>query len=166
MTAAGRSITQDYLATEVMTASPQKLRLMLIEAAIRQAQRAKQHWSQGRVEDATEAIIRCQLVVTELLAGVNREAPNGLAPKIVAVYMFLCRTLVEANLQRSEEKLDHVLEVLEVERETWRLVCHRQGASSAAGQALTTVPAPAKTALPAAPGFPAAGESARFSIRA
>jgi len=38
------SAHESYLVTEVMTATPQKLQLMLIDAAIRSAEKARRLW--------------------------------------------------------------------------------------------------------------------------
>ena len=129
----------DYLTTEVMTASPQKLRLMLIEAALRFAMRARQGWSENRGEEASEAMIRCQQIVCELLAGLNAEPGTQAEPsadpelirRIAGIYMFIYRSLIHAQLHRDEVKLGEAISVLEIERETWRQVCAGAGGEQA-----------------------------------
>jgi len=121
------SARENYLATEVMTATPQKLQLMLIEAAIRSAQMARQKWHDEKDDEACESLIHAQQVVGEMLASLNREVAPELVEKVAAVYIFVFRSLMEANQQRSEEKLDDALRVLEIERETWRQVCEKLG---------------------------------------
>lgn len=114
-----------YIETEVMTASPQKLQLMLIEAALRNAKRAKAHWQAGEEEEACEVLIKAQRVMGELLGGLNREASPQLVGKIASVYVFVFRNLMEAALERDVEKIDGAIKVLEVEQETWRQVCQK-----------------------------------------
>jgi flagellar protein FliS len=121
----------DYLYTEVMTATPQKLQLMLIEAALRSAHQARQHWAQEREEAASLALMRSQNILTELLATLNPHSDELVEQRVVASYMFVYRSLIAANLQHSEDQLDAALRVLEVERETWRLVCSDLGSSGA-----------------------------------
>jgi len=121
------SATEDYLATEVMTAAPQKLQLMLIEAAIRSAERARQNWRDGNNEAAMEALCHAQKVVSELLSGLNREVDPKLVGKVASVYLFIFRSLAEAGYQHDEKKLDDALRVLNMERETWRLLCEKLG---------------------------------------
>lgn len=119
-----------YLETEVMTAAPQKLQLMLIEAAIRQGKRARELWNEARDDQddsAGDALIRCQQIVTELLCGLNPEQDKELVRRVASIYLFVFRSLTEAHLQRDEQKLADALEVLEVERETWREVCQKLG---------------------------------------
>jgi flagellar protein FliS len=121
------SACENYLATDVMTATPQKLQLMLIEAAIRSAERARDRWQAGEHGQADAALIHAQQIVGELLAGLNREADADLVKKVASVYLFVFRTLMEANHERDETKLNDALRVLEVERETWRRVCEQWG---------------------------------------
>lgn len=121
------SATDRYLETEVLTATPQKLQLMLIDAAIRSTQRAARHFEAGKPDEAGEALVHAQQVVTELLAGINRDANVPLARKMAAVYLFVFRGLVDAG--RDRKKLDDVLRVLGIERETWRRVCRETGSA-------------------------------------
>lgn len=130
------SVTERYLETEVMTAPPQKLHLMLIEGAIRTTQKGKELMLADEHEEACETLIRAQRIVTEMLTGLNRDADAALARKFAAVYLFVFRSLMEANARRNPDKLDDALRVLRVERETWRQVC---GAS--ASERDTAVPA-------------------------
>ena len=115
----------EYLATEVLTASPQKLQLMLIDAAIRAAGQAQSLWTGDRTESVTRAILKCQSLVAQLIAGLvpNHESP--LVQRVITVYEFVHRTLVMAHRQRDPRRLADVLAVLEIERETWRQVCEQ-----------------------------------------
>ena len=119
--------TKTYLAAEVMTAPPQKLQLMLIDAAIRSAERARAMWRAGEHEEAGEALVHAQEVIGEMLAGLNQEAAPNLIKKVASVYVFVFRSLVEANLHRDQQKLDDAIRVLRTERDTWRQVCEKLG---------------------------------------
>ena len=134
------SARQNYLTNDVMTATPQKLQLMLIEAAIRFARRARQLWQAGEDEQASEALNRAQEVVGEMLAGLNREVDADLVSKVASVYLYLFRSLMEANHERDEKKLNDALRVLETERETWRQVCQQLGSRKDPQQPATTLP--------------------------
>jgi len=118
---------EEYFSTQVMTAAPQRLQLMLIEAAIQAARRAQTQAEQGWDHEVSGAIQRSQAIVVQLLAGmaVNREVP--LVEKDAAVYSFIYRRLVDANLHRSVPMLNDALSILEIERETWRQVCDQRG---------------------------------------
>ncbi len=117
------NLQQEYLINEVYTAPPQKLQLMLIEAAIRSVQRAKILWAAGVDGDAGEAILKAQEIVTQLITGACTDEPTELARRVRAIYTFIFRTLVSAHVHRDENKLNEAIRVLEVERETWQQVC-------------------------------------------
>ena len=121
------SARDDYLTTEVMTAPPQKLQLMLIDTAIRSAERARAKWRENKEEEALEALIHAQRVVSEMLAGLNAEVDPELAERVASVYTFVFRNLMEANYEHDEKKLEDALRVLAIERETWRQVCEQLG---------------------------------------
>ncbi len=117
------SAREEYLTTEVMTATPQKLQLMLIDAAIRSAERGKKYLQDDDNEKACEEILHAQEIVGEMLGGLNEEVAPDLVKKVASVYLFVFRSLMEASHERDGEKLDKALRVLQTERETWRQVC-------------------------------------------
>jgi len=118
---------EEYQSTEVFTATPQKLQLMLIEAALRSGQRAQALWTGERTAEVSAAIIRCQSIVAQLLAGVAPNVQDPLVGKVAAVYSFIFRSLVRSHSQRDPKLLADALSVLEIERETWRQVCEHLG---------------------------------------
>jgi flagellar protein FliS len=117
----------NYLATEVLTAPPQRLQLMLIDGAIRFGQQARALWSQSRDDEAGEAIIRCQQIVAQLLAGLRQENQPELVKQVGGVYLFILNCLIDAHLNRSEQRLSEALSVLAEEQVTWRAVCEKLG---------------------------------------
>lgn len=143
------SARNSYLVTEVMTATPQKLQLMLLDAAIRAAQRARQRWQTKDDGRACEDLIHAQQIMGELLAGLDGEVDSDLVKKVASVYLFIFRSLMEANHDRDEKKLDDALKVLKVERETWRQVCEELGSKLPKDQAAAPAIPPATS--PGAP---------------
>jgi flagellar protein FliS len=141
------SARDDYLTTEVTTAPPQKLHLMLIEAAVRSAELARERWRAGQDGSASAALVRAQEILGELLAGLNREADAALAKRVASVYLFVFRNLMQANCQRDEQKLDDAIRVLKVERETWRQVCRQLGPQMHANDRAASTEPPATSGL-------------------
>jgi flagellar secretion chaperone FliS len=130
------SLAQDsYLATGVKTATPQKLQWLLIEAALRSANRARDQWRQGRDDLAIGAIAHAQSVVGQMLATIDRNAGGELASRVSSVYEFIFRSLVKAGHRRDEACLADAIRILEIERETWRQLCEKIAADQGANQA-------------------------------
>ena len=113
-----------YLESQVLTATPQKLRLMLIEAALGAARQALSYWEQQSHADANIALIRCREIISELLSAIKPD-DTELTRNVAGIYLFLFKTLAEAQLHRDRSKVAEAIRVLEIERETWRDVCER-----------------------------------------
>lgn len=147
------SARDEYLVTQVMTATPQKLQLMLIDAAIRSARQAQDHWQHERDEEAGECLLKSQQIVTQLIAGLDSSKQPELVRQVAGIYMFIFRALVFAHLRHDVEQLNEALQILESERETWKQVCEQNPEALAKPQE----EAPAETAgLPAVSAPPAA----------
>jgi flagellar protein FliS len=116
--------TEIYLETQINTATPQRLRLMLIEGAIRFARRTQDLWRESVDVQALEALVRCRDIVGELLAGVSVEE-SPLTTQVGNLYGYLLSALAEIQYSRDEHQLAAVIRVLEEERETWRQLCEQ-----------------------------------------
>jgi flagellar secretion chaperone FliS len=124
-----------YLETQVTTATPQRLRLMLIDAAIRWAHVTVERWRADRNADALEPLIRCREIISELLAGVKQDA-SPLSNQVLALYSFLFNALTAAQFSRSVAAVEAVIRVLEEERTTWSLLCEQLVDAPAAPRAM------------------------------
>jgi flagellar protein FliS len=117
----------NYLQAEVHTATPQKLQLMLIEAAIKNIHRTKKSWEEEKYEAGLDSLSLAQDIVAEILSSLDKEGSPDLAGKIGAIYVFIFRCLAEGGMSHDQQKLDDALRVLSSERETWRQVCEKFG---------------------------------------
>jgi flagellar secretion chaperone FliS len=114
--------SQTYLETQVATATPQRLRLMLIDGAIRLARQTADLWREERLGEALETLIRCRSFITELISGI-REGSSPLADNVLGIYLFLFQELTNAQQDQNVTRLEGVIRVLEEERITWQEVC-------------------------------------------
>jgi flagellar protein FliS len=113
-----------YLETQIATATPQKLRLIVIEAALRFAQRTAELWRENDDAAALEMLIRCRTAVSELIAGV-RATESPLARQVLEIYLFVFRALALAQQERSTARLQEVIAILEEDRLTWQQLCEQ-----------------------------------------
>jgi len=113
-----------YIETQILTATPQRLRLMLIEGAIRKVTSAKAAHDTGDLEKAWADLGQCRDIVTELISGTDPDQTE-VATQILGVYMFIYSSLVEAQFGRDSNRLSDILRILEEERQTWREVCEK-----------------------------------------
>lgn len=130
-----------YLRTRVLTASPEELRLMLIDGAIRFATQGREGLAERNFEKSFEGISNCRNIITELMLTMRDEIDPDLCAKVRSLYSFMFQQLVDASLERSTEKLDVVLDLLAYERETWVMLMDQLARERAA--APSTEPKPA-----------------------
>ena len=108
-----------YLRTQILTAPPEKLQLMLYEGAIKFARQAKDRMLAKNWEASCELLIRAQNIMMELLSGLRSEVNPQLCGRLAAVYLFIYRRLVDANVEHSTQYIDDALEVLAIQRDIW-----------------------------------------------
>lgn len=114
--------TQSYLETEVLTATPQKLQLMMINGAIRFAYQAQQLRDQHEREAAWEKLLRCREIIALILCNLKPEG-GQVIKEVAGIYTFLFQELTDLHAQDEYHRLDGVLKVLEEERQTWEEIC-------------------------------------------
>jgi flagellar protein FliS len=155
---------QAYLETQILTSTPQRLRLMLIEGAIRRARVAQEAWREGNVVLGLEAAGECRNIVTELIGGIQPDQ-TPLARQVLGIYMYLFSTLVEAQLSRDPNRLTDILRVLEEERQTWQAVCRQMPDRPANSTAAEEV-APQRVAEDWSPSYVPAPAASRITAAA
>jgi flagellar protein FliS len=158
----------EYLTTQVLTATPQKLHLMLIDGAMQRMQRAKACWEQDDDSTANSELIRAELILGQLLTGLSA-AGHELADQFTRVYVYLFSTLTRAHADRDCAQLDVVLNLLATERDTWAAVCEKFGDTQSGSVRVDQLAAENESpALPAphVPARAAAEVSGGFSVEA
>jgi len=130
-----------YLKTRVLTASREELRLMLYDGAIRFANQARAALDRRDFEAGHEALVRAQRIVLELSSSLKHELAPELCGKLAALYTYIYRQLVAANVEHKHQPLDEALKLLEFERETWQMLMANSGGDAPPPQG-TDQPAP------------------------
>lgn len=153
---------QQYLQNDILSASPQKMRKLLIDGAIRFSRNAIECWKIDDFENGLVAINRARDIITELLATIRQDVDNS---EIRKVYFFLNREITIASFERSAERMQGVIKILEVEQETWGLVCQQLANPELAPNAPIN-PATASPHYSPAPGSAASLSPGSFSFEA
>src|SRR5690606_22198299 len=94
MTTASPANANAYLRTKVMTASPEELRLMLLDGAIKFARQAAEGLATGNIELRYTGFERCRNIVLELINSVRPEVDPTLCQKVTSLYTFIFSELV------------------------------------------------------------------------
>ncbi|MBU0638147.1 MAG: flagellar export chaperone FliS, partial [Planctomycetes bacterium] len=124
--------SHEYLKNAVLTATPEQLQLMLLDGAIRLATRGQEAIRANDIEGSYNALERAQRIVLELSAGLRPEVNPELVEQMAALYNFIYRRLVDANMQRDEDAVDDALRILRHQRETWALLIEKIAKEQAA----------------------------------
>ena len=110
----------EFLAQQVLTAPKEQLLLMLMDGAVRFAERARDLLPQKDYEGFGNACIRTQRIMMELICSLRKETiGEPLYNNLVGLYHFVYTRLVEANLHRDADRLDEALKILRDLREMW-----------------------------------------------
>jgi flagellar protein FliS len=123
---------QQYLRTRVMTATPEQLQMMLYDGAIRFSEQARAALEAHDYEKSYNMISRVQKIITEMSCTLKRDVLPELCDKLTALYSYVYKKLIEANVQHSVEAIDEALELMRYQRETWALLLDQLGKQKAA----------------------------------
>ena len=160
MTVAMAAPSQEYLKTKVLTASPEMLTLMLWDGAIRFAEQGKIAIVQKDIEGSYKALLRSQRIMTELTTNLKHEVAPELCGKLAALYNFIYRRLVDANVSKNPQLVDDALEIMRHQRETWVMLMEKLSRERAGrAQATVAANADAVSSAPAIPTGPASAHS-------
>lgn len=108
-----------YLRTQILTAPPEKLQLLLYDGAIRFATQGRRKLVEGDYESSCLFLVKAQNIVLELLCGLRPEHDAALCGRMAALYSFIYHKLLDANVNRSPEAVDDALKILSIQRRTW-----------------------------------------------
>lgn len=106
-----------YKQNSIYTASPEELTLMLYNGLIKFIMKAQLSISKSDIEGANGNILRSQAIVTELAATVDEK--YEISTSLIALYDYMNRRLIEANMKKNSEILEEVLTYAKQFRDTW-----------------------------------------------
>ncbi|MEM6750014.1 MAG: flagellar export chaperone FliS [Planctomycetota bacterium] len=131
-----------YLKTKVLTASPQELRLMLFDGVLKFCRQGRAALDEGTFDRSYDNLIRAQKIVLELNTSLKTDLLPEVTSRLAALYTYIYRLLIEANIERQLKPLDEAIGLLEYERETWALLMERGDQDAAAERDAASIPTP------------------------
>lgn len=109
-----------YQKTQVMTASREKVLLMLYEGAIRFTKQAHAAMKQKKIAEKGKYISKATAILSELMATLDFKAGGQLAIDLENLYVFMIDKLIEGNIKNDPECLEHVEKLLMTLFEAWK----------------------------------------------
>ena len=125
------------LETGVVASSPHQLIVMLFDGALSAVRAAAVHMQAGQIEKKGNAISKAIMIVENgLRASLDKKAGGQIADSLDALYDYMGRRLLEANITNQPKILDEVI----------ALLAELKGAWEAIGDKVNPVPASAPAA--------------------
>lgn len=109
----------------VTTASKEKLIVLTYEGAIKFINQAKMNIENGNIPAKCDRIFKATAVIEELAASLNMEEGGEIAEKLYALYGYMLKQLLIANLKSDPQILDEVLSLLKTLCGAWTEVIER-----------------------------------------
>lgn len=102
----------------ILTASPQELTLLLYDGAIKFSNQAIAAIENKNMEEAHNKIIRVDDIVMEFM--VTLDYSYEVSASMGALYEYIHRQLLEANIKKDVNILQEVIELLREFRDVWK----------------------------------------------
>jgi len=120
-----RAARNSYFESQVLTASPERLQFLLLDAALSSIRKAEEYLMAQAPVLAGPELARAESILTEILGAFRKELAPELVEQSTAVYRFMLLALADAHLTDDLRRLREALRVLETEHETWRQASER-----------------------------------------
>ena len=108
-----------YRQTQVDTASPTQLVVMLYDGAIRFLSLARQKMGPGDLVARNTLLLKAQNIITHLISSLDIERGGDVAVNLQRLYTFMLLRIVEANVHDRTAPIDEVVGLLRELRESW-----------------------------------------------
>lgn len=119
-----------YKKAAILSASPERLILMLYDGALDAMRRAKTGFEIEEVKPRNETIsnnlIKAQNIFGELQRSLRPEKGNEFADRMFGLYDFYSMKLNEANFKKEEAPIDLVIELFSDIRDAWEEMLSKQ----------------------------------------
>lgn len=109
----------EYMQAGVLTASPQRLHLMVIDKALEHSRRAAQALDDEDLGRSHEHFTRAREFVAELLTGLRGEQAPELVTQVKEYFERILNALRFADMQQDRISVDFAIELLNEYRATW-----------------------------------------------
>jgi flagellar protein FliS len=118
-------VTKAYQSTQIETATPGQLIVLMYDGAIRFLSDAARGLARGDYFGLSNGVKRAQLIISELMSALDMDSGGEIAANLVRIYGFLFDSLTEASLDHDQAKIEMVLEHLRTLRSAWEQVERR-----------------------------------------
>lgn len=108
-----------YRKTQIETATPEALILMLYDGALRFITQAEDAFAENNTELISNSLLRVQAIITELLTSLDKEKGGEIATNLERLYLFFLDKLTDSNIRKDPEPMRQIKPLIEDLRNTW-----------------------------------------------
>ena len=101
---------KQYQASNVNTATPEKLMIMMFDGALQFLQKAKVAIAEGNLKERSTNIDGARKIIRELMRTIDLENGNDVSKQLFKLYNKMAMNLIKANVQRNAALIDSVIE--------------------------------------------------------
>ena len=112
--------SENYLRNQIESASKEQLLIMFYDGAIRFVTRAENAIRENNIEQRNYCINKASAIIAELSVTLDHEIGGKIAADLEALYDFMHRELIKANVENSLASLETVKTLLADLSETWK----------------------------------------------
>ncbi|WGL60381.1 flagellar export chaperone FliS [Pigmentibacter sp. JX0631] len=109
-----------YQSTNVTTAKPEKVLLMLYEGCIKFLRVAKVRMQEKKIAEKGKNLSKAIAIIAELINTLDHEVGGQLSADLENLYMFIMDKLIEANINNKVEDIEVAEKLLNTLYEAWR----------------------------------------------
>ena len=103
---------KQYQASNINTATPEKLMILLSDGALQFLQKAKTAIAENNLQERAQNIEGARKIIRELMRTIDLENGNKVSKQLFKLYNKMAMNLIKANVQRNSAKIDEVIEDL------------------------------------------------------
>lgn len=108
-----------YQNTQVTTASPEKILLMLYDGAVNFSRMAHDRMNRGDIGGKGIYIGKALGIVMELMNTLNHDAGGEIAGNLERLYAYIVSEFTNANINNDMKSLENAITILADLRDTW-----------------------------------------------
>ena len=100
---------KQYQTSNITTATPEKLMILLFDGAIQFLVKAKTAIIENNYKERSVNIDGARKIIRELMRTIDLENGNDVSKQLFKLYNRMAMNLIKANVQRNSEKIDEVI---------------------------------------------------------
>ena len=103
---------KQYQTSNITTATPEKLMIMLFDGAVQFLQKAKKAIEEKNLQERATNIESARKIVRELMRSIDLENGNDVSKSLFVLYNRMAMKLIKANVSKNVALIDEVIEDL------------------------------------------------------